>query len=148
MNAPGEASHFPELDRLLVEQMADALIFADRRGIIRRWNAGAEKIFGFKAAEVLGVSLDVIIPERLRAAHWAGFNRAMETGAARLDGRPIVTRAVNAAGDAIYVDLSFAVVADGNGVVLGSVALARDATIRYREDKALRQRLAEFEHRA
>ncbi len=61
--------------------MPDAAIHADGAGVIRFWNAGAERIFGFAAAEALGKSLDIIIPERLRARHWAGFDTTMRSGA-------------------------------------------------------------------
>lgn len=119
-----------DLHRLVTEQMADALIYADRDGIIRVWNSAAEALFGFSAAEAIGQSLDLIIPERLRAAHWAGFERAMASGATRLGHRALLTRAQNPAGEKIYVEMSFAVVADPVAGVLGSVAVARDGSAR------------------
>ena len=74
----------PRLLAALALQMPDAVIFADREGIVRFWNRGAEAVFGFTADEVVGQSLDVIVPERLRAAHWAAYGRAMEAGRTRL----------------------------------------------------------------
>ena len=133
------------LDSLLIDQMAEALIFADRQGVIRRWNAGAEAIFGFTAEEAVGQSLDLIIPERLREPHWRGFAAAMERGAAQHGRISRVTKALTGGGNSIYVDMSFAVVTDGKGSVLGSVAVARDVSARYREEQALRKRLAELE---
>ena len=62
----------PQLYRALVEQTPDAVVYADREGTILLWNRGAEKVFGFAADEVLGRSLDVIIPPHLRLAHWEG----------------------------------------------------------------------------
>lgn len=118
------------LHRLITEQMADALIYADRNGIIRVWNSAAEALFGFPAAAAIGQSLDLIIPERLRAAHWTGFDRALANGATRLGRRAMLTRAQNQAGETIYVEMSFAVVADPATGVLGSVAVARDGTAR------------------
>ena len=61
----------------------DAVIFADRSGVIRLWNSGAEAIFGYEAAEALGQTLDLIIPERLRERHWEGYHRTMTTGLTR-----------------------------------------------------------------
>ena len=58
----------PLADHIL-GQMAEALIYSDRDGIIRRWNRAAEQLFGFSAESALGQSLDLIIPEKLRAAH-------------------------------------------------------------------------------
>lgn len=131
-----------ELGRLITEQMADALIYADTAGVIRQWNAAAEALFGYSREQAIGQSLDLIIPERLRAAHWAGFNRAMALGTTRLHGRATVTRALTQAGESIYVEMSFAVVTDPNAKAIGSVAVARDATQRRQEESALRARLA------
>ncbi|HEX6735578.1 MAG TPA: PAS domain S-box protein [Azonexus sp.] len=135
----------PDSDRLIIDQMADALIYSDRQGAIRRWNAAAEALFGHPAAQALGQSLDLIIPDNLRAAHWSAFDRAMETGATRLHGRPTVTRALTADGRSIYVEMSFALVVDASGTAIGSVAVARDVTQRRQEEKELKARLVELE---
>src|SRR5215207_3895726 len=71
----------------ILEQAPDAIIFADRDGVIRLWNQSAVAMFGHSAAEMLGGSLDVIIPERFRNAHWQGYRRAIETGATKYAGR-------------------------------------------------------------
>ncbi len=138
----------PDIDRLCVEQMADALIYSDALGTIVRWNAAAAALFGHTPAQALGQSLDLIIPEGLRAAHWSGFDRAMETGVTRLNGQATVTRALTADGRNIYVEMSFAVVTDGNGQAIGSVAIARDAGKRRQEERELRERLAVLERGA
>jgi len=135
----------PEACSSVVEQMADALVYADTQGRICGWNAAAERLFGFSRAEAIGNSLDLIIPERLRAAHWAAFDRAMASSATRLDGRPTITRSLTGRGETIYVEMTFAVVNDDQGKALGSVAIARDATQRHQEDRRLRERLAELE---
>ena len=64
----------------LVDALGDAVIICDRDGVIRLWNAAAERLFGFTPAEALGSSLDFIIPEPLRERHWAGFTRTMAMG--------------------------------------------------------------------
>ena len=71
------------LCRQIVDEAQDAIILADRDGVIRLWNSGAEAMFGYRATEALGRTLDLIIPERLRARHWAGYREAMATGATR-----------------------------------------------------------------
>jgi len=53
----------------ILEQIADAVIFANATERIRRWNRAATALFGYSAAEALGQKLDLIIPEHLRAAH-------------------------------------------------------------------------------
>ena len=125
-----------DLARAIIEQSADAVIFADADGVTRIWNAAATAIFGFTAEETVGRNLDVIIPERLRDAHWAGFRRAVESGVTRLDGRPTITRGLHKSGQRLYVEMSFAVVRAPDGTVAGSVAIARDATARYEAQRA------------
>jgi PAS domain S-box-containing protein len=124
------------LPEWILEQTTDALIFADRDGTIVRWNPAASALFGFSAAEAVGRSLDLIIPEHLRAGHWRGFHAAMATGATRLAGRPAVTRALHQSGSKLYVEMTFAVVKDDAGSVLGSVAMARDATERVQRERS------------
>ncbi|AYH43303.1 PAS domain S-box protein [Azoarcus sp. DN11] len=132
---PQEAT--PLAERIL-DEMAEALVYADRAGIIRRWNRAAETMFGHPAAQALGQSLDLIIPENLRAAHWRGFEAAMKNGATRLHGTPTLTRAQHRSGSRIYVEMSFALVTDETGAATGSVAIARDVTERVEREKAAR----------
>ena len=131
-----------------VEQIPDAVIFADREGLIRVWNRGAEAVFGFAADEVLGRSLDVIIPERLRPAHWQGFHRAIDNGRTRYGNQVRTTRSIHKDGRKLYVDLSFGLVTDAAGTVAGAVAVGRDCSERYLSEKTLRDRLAELEKQA
>ena len=126
------------LDQRLVDQVAEALIYANTQGLIERWNAAAEKVFGFTAAEALGQNLDLIIPEHLRKAHWNGFDKAIENRTLRLDGRATLTRGLHKSGRKLYVEMSFALVRDDAGTPLGSVAVARDVTERVEREKAAR----------
>ncbi|HMN77161.1 MAG TPA: PAS domain S-box protein [Burkholderiaceae bacterium] len=121
---------------LIVEQVAEAIVYANREGVIERWNAAAAAMFGFSAAEAIGSSLDLIIPERLRAAHWRGFDAAMHSGTLRLSGHPTLTRGLHKSGGKLYIEMSFSLVRDAAGSVLGSVAVARDATARVEREKA------------
>jgi PAS domain S-box-containing protein len=120
----------------IVEQAPDAIIFSDRDGAIRVWNRGAEAIFGHTAPEVLGTSLDVIIPEPLRKAHWQAFDEALESGTTKYAGRVLTTRSVHKDGSRLYVELSFALVRDAAGAIVGALAMARDCTERYLAEKA------------
>lgn len=124
--------------------LGDALIHADREGRITVWNPAAAALFGFTAEEALGQSLDLIIPEHLRAAHWQGYHRAMAAGTTRPGSRPAITRALTGSGEKIYVEMSFAIVRDEQDRAIGSVAMARDAGQRVAAEKALKQRLAEL----
>jgi PAS domain S-box-containing protein len=124
----------------MIEQAADAIIFADVHGVIQVWNRAAVLTFGFEATEALGRSLDLIIPEHLRAAHWAGFHRAIESGKTRLAGRATTTRALCKSGQRLYVEMSFALVRGSAEMIVGSVAVARDATLRFEEERSRRER--------
>ncbi len=132
----------PQTDSPLAERvlacMMEAVIRADRQGVIALWNPAAETMFGFSTAEAIGQSLDIIIPERLREAHWRGFHAAIASGRTRLNGRPTVTRALHKSGATLYVEMSFAMVCATSGEVIGSVAVARDATERVQREKAAR----------
>ncbi|MGP1679021.1 MAG: PAS domain-containing protein [Burkholderiales bacterium] len=132
----------------VVEQAPDAIIYADRAGAIRVWNRAAETVFGYVAAEVLGSSLDVIIPERLRRAHWEGFHRAIDSGQTKLGGRALVTRSVHKNGSKLYVELSFGLIRNGTGAIAGALALGRECTARHLADSALRARVAKLEENA
>lgn len=131
------------LAEAILEQLADAVIYANRDGIIERWNAAATALFGHSAGEAIGQNLDLIIPEHLRAAHWRGFDAALANGATKLHGRPTLTRAEHKSGAKLYVEMSFALVAGGDGTILGSVAMARDVTARVEHDREIARELAE-----
>lgn len=124
------------LNDAIVEQMAEALIYANSEGIIERWNASAQAMFGFSASEALGHNLDLMIPEHLRKAHARGFDAAMASGKTRLHGRPTLTRALHKSGQKLYVEMSFSLVLDDTGSAVGSVAVARDVTERVNREKA------------
>jgi PAS domain S-box-containing protein len=128
--------------RDMFECMSDALIFADTQGIIRIWNKGAEDLFGFTAAEAGGRSLDLIIPEHLRQAHWEGFHKAVGRGATLHGRRSMITRSLHKSGQQLYVDMSFAVARNSGSEITGSIAIARNATERFLEEKTLRRQLA------
>ena len=122
----------------IIEQTSDALIYASRDGKIERWNHAASQLFGFASEEAVGQSLDLIIPERLRAPHWKGFDAAIASGNTRLGGHPTLTRAERKDGGKLYVEMSFALVKDDEQNVIGSVAIARDVTERVEREKAAR----------
>lgn len=114
----------------LIEQLPDAVVAADREGVIRFWNAAAVELFGYAASEAIGQSLDLIIPERFRAAHWKGYDAALETGETKYAGRVMTTRATTRSGEKRYVALRFAIVREPDGRVWGAVALARETEAR------------------
>lgn len=133
------------LCRRIVEDSRDAIIFADAHGLIRLWNAGAETVFGFPAGEALGQSLDLIIPENLRARHWEGFRQTMATGVTQYAQELLAVPALRKDGARISVEFTIVMVRDEAGALLGTAAILRDVTARWERDKQLRQRLADLE---
>lgn len=118
-----------DLERLkaaALDHAGDAIIVIDRDGIIRAWNGFAERLFLRPAAEAIGQDVKIMIPERLRASHDRGFFAAMASGRLASDGRARHTRAEGPNGERIYVTMTFAVVSDAAGAVIGSVAVARE----------------------
>jgi PAS domain S-box-containing protein len=111
-----------------VHAIPEALVVSDLQGVIVLWNPAAERLFGYTAQEALGASLNLIIPERFRGAHDAGFARAIASGELRVGGRVRRTRAQPKDGRKLYVDFSFALVKDDAGKVLAVMATGRDAT--------------------
>ena len=128
----------PNVLAAVLQQSGDAIIFANTVGVVQIWNQAAASLFDYSAEEVEKHGMDLIIPEKLRATHWRGFQRAMETGETRLSGHPTITRATHKSGARIYVEMTFAVVRNDAGAVLGAVAVARDATERYEQARAQR----------
>jgi PAS domain S-box-containing protein len=121
----------------------EAVIFADREGVIRYWGSGAEAVFGHPAAEALGNSLDLIIPERFRQAHWQAYDRAIESGHTQYDNRVLTTRSIKKDGSTLYVDLTFLLVKDDRDAVLGALATGRDCTARHLAERQQREQSAQ-----
>jgi len=140
------AAYEPEwLCQRIVESAPDAIILADRDGIIRLWNGGAQAVFGYAAEEALGESLDLIVPERLRERHWAGFRKAMATGVTRYGRELLAVPAIRKDATRISIEFSVALLRDPAGDVLGVAAIMRDVSERWTEQKELRERLAALE---
>ena len=128
----------------LLHSASDAIVATDREGRISFWNPGAERIFGFTAAEAAGQSLDIIIPENLRARHWEGFRHTMATGTSRYGhGDLLSVPALTKEGRRISVEFTIVMLRDGRGDVAGTVAVMRDVTKRFEEVRELKRRLAE-----
>lgn len=118
---------FDRFCRTIVREAPDAVIFADREGTIRFWNAGAERIFGFSEAEATGKSLDIIIPEDLRDRHWSGFRQVAKSGQTRYTGgHTLAVRALRKDGGTINVEFSMVPFRSEDGRLRGIAAIMRD----------------------
>jgi PAS domain S-box-containing protein len=133
------------LCRRLVEESRDAVIFADRAGIIRLWNAAAAEMFGYSAPEALGQSLDLIIPENLRVRHAEGYRRVMATGVTRYAQELLAVPALRKDGARLSLEFTIALIRDEAGAILGAGAIIRDVTARFLRDRELHRKLAELE---
>jgi PAS domain S-box-containing protein len=127
----------------LVQDCPDAVVYADRDGLIRFWNAAAARLFGFAEAEALGHSLDLIIPERLQTRHWQGYREVMAGRASRYaDGALLAVPARHRDGNQISIEFTILPLRDMAGALVGIAAFMRDATARFEETRALRRELA------
>ena len=132
----------------IVESTQEAVIFSDREGMIRLWNIGAETIFGYTASEVLGQSLELIIPARLRERHREGFHRVMATGVTQYDRELLAVPATRKDGARISLEFTVTLIRGADREILGIAAVLRDVTARWVREKAMRERMVALEGRA
>ena len=131
----------------IIAQAADAILLADRDGCIRIWNRGAERIFGFSAAEALGQTLDLIIPERLRTRHWEGYRRVMAGGQSRYTDDLLNVPAQCRDGRQISCAFSIVMIHQGGPTAVAVAAIMRDVSAQWQHERDLQQRLAAMEAR-
>jgi PAS domain S-box-containing protein len=132
------------LAETILATSSDAIIAADREGIISFWNPGAERIFGYASAAAIGQSLDIIIPERLRKRHWQGYHHTIDTGESRYGhGDILAVPAIRKDGTGISVEFTIVPLRDETGRLSGMAAILRDVTKRFEETRALKRKLAE-----
>ena len=129
----------------LVAAIGDAIVVTDTGGAITVWNPAAERMFGFTPGEALGQSLDLIIPERLRKRHWDGYHKTMLTGETKYGTDLLKVPATHKDGRALSVAFTVAMLSSAEGKPVAIVAVIRDETIRFDEDRSMRKRLAELE---
>ena len=141
----GEPHEFiAQFARAILATSADAILATDREGVIRFWNPGAARIFGFAEGEAVGASLDLIVPERLRQRHWEGYRRVVATGATRYGaGDVLAVPALTKDGRQISVEFTIVLLRDANSEITGMAAILRDVTARFEETRRLKRQLAE-----
>jgi PAS domain S-box-containing protein len=132
----------------LVQQMSDAVIYADAGGLIRFWSPGAERVFGFGRAEAIGQSLDIIIPQNLRSRHWTGYTQTMHTGQTRYGAEDVLAvPALRKDGTRISIEFTIVPFRDVDGMMVGIAAVLRDVTRRFEEMKNLREQVRSLQLR-
>ena len=130
-----------ELLAAVARIVGDGIVVADPDGRIAFWNDAAERIFGWTAADAIGESLDLIIPERNRGAHWSGYEKTMATGETRYGNDLLRVPALHRDGSRRSIAFTVALLTDVDGAVGGIVAVVRDETARRAEEQELRERL-------
>ena len=125
----------------IIENSQDAILFADRDGIVNLWNSGAEAIFGYKAEEIQGKNLDLIIPEKLRQRHWDGYQGVMKTGETRYGKELLKVPAMRKDGKTISVEFTILLVRNRQNEIIGTAAIIRDVTERWNQEKELKKKL-------
>jgi PAS domain S-box-containing protein len=132
----------------LLDIISDAVIVADTSGRIAFWNAAATRIFGFAAHEAMGQTLELIMPERLRPRHNAGFAKSMETGTTRYGNDLLRVPALHKEGKPLSIAFTVAMIFDDGGKLTGVAAVIRDETLRFQEERELKRKLAAYESAA
>jgi PAS domain S-box-containing protein len=129
----------------LLKAIGDGVVVADARGNIIFWNAAAERIFGFSEQEAIGKSLDLIIPERQRQRHWDGYHKTMDTGQTRYGHDLLRVPALHKEGRPLSIAFTVAMLYTPDHKVSAIVAVVRDETARWTDERDMRKRIAELE---
>lgn len=131
----------------LVDNAPDTMLISDREGIIRFWNRGAELMFGHTTAEAVGQSLDLIIPENLRARHWEGYWRVMSSGETKYKTGLLSSPGIRKDGSRVSLEFSIVLLRDEAGAMQGCASVMRDVTQHWQKEKELKERLNACETR-
>ena len=143
-----ETGSLEGLYQQIIERAQDAIIFADKEGIIRLWNSGAEAIFGYSKEEAIGETLDLIVPEKLREKHWEGYRKVMDTGVTKYGSDILAVPALKKDDSRLSVEFTIVLLKDDTDKPQGTAAIMRDMTERWQKEKELKKRLAELEAQA
>jgi len=133
------------LVRQMINDAPDAILISDLKGVIRFWNRGAEQIFGHVAAEAVGQSLDLIIPENLRSRHWEGYWRVMASGETKYKTGLLSSPGIRKDGSRVSLEFSMVLLHDKAGAMQGCASIMRDVTERWQKEKELKERLTACE---
>jgi len=132
---------FPQL----LQALGDGVIVCDVAGTMTFWNPAATRIFGFAESEAIGQSLDLIIPQRQRERHWDGYHKTMATGQTRYGADVLRVPAQHKEGKPLSIAFTVALLHAPDGAVASIVAVVRDETERWSEERKLRARLTQLE---
>ena len=129
----------------LVTSVGDGIMASDAQGLITLWNPACERMFGFTEAEALGTSLDLIIPQRQQKPHWDGYHKTMETGITKYGNDVLRVPAVHKDGHTLSIAFTVSMLHNPDGSVSAIVAVIRDESVKFAQERALKKRITELE---
>ena len=118
----------------IIESSHDAVISEGLDGLVTSWNPGAERLYGYSRAEMIGRNIDVLIPSRRRAAE-----QEIQDATAR--GEPMEqyqTERIRKDGTAVAVSITMSPIADSTGTIVGVSRVTRDVTAQQRANARFR----------
>ena len=129
----------------LVNTVGDGVMASDASGAITLWNPACVRMFGFTEAEALGQSLDLIIPQRQQKPHWDGYHKTMATGITKYGNDVLRVPAVNKDGNTLSIAFTVSMLHTADGKVSAIVAVIRDESVKFAEERQLRKHVMELE---
>lgn len=137
--------HSEERFRSVVETAIDAIVTVDSNGRIIFWNPKAAMMFGYKAAEVIGQPVAVIMPERFREIHQQGLNQAASRKKSKIAGSTLELVGLRKDASEFPLELSLANWETKEGAFF--TAIIRDISKRKQAEKELQAARDELEQR-
>jgi PAS domain S-box-containing protein len=131
--------------RSVAQSANDAIVSADQRGNIIAWNTGAERIFGYQEAEVLGKPFTMLMPERYQHAHEQGLEHMREGGEVKILGKTTELAGYRKSGQEFPLELSLSGWKTGEGAFY--TGIIRDITERKHAEEALQALTASLEQK-
>ena len=129
----------------LVTGVGDGIMAANAKGLITLWNPACTRMFGFTEADALGKSLDLIIPQRQQKPHWEGYDKTMATGITKYGNDVLRVPAVHKDGHILSIAFTVSMLHNPDGSVSAIVAVIRDESVKFAEERALKKRINELE---
>jgi PAS domain S-box-containing protein len=143
LTGPREAADARQRLAAIVESSDDAIVSKDLNGVVVSWNRGAERLFGYSAAEMVGKSITLLIPEDHRDEEPEILARIRR--GERVEHYETIRRRKN--GGLLNISLTVSPVRDGSGRIVGASKIARDITDRKRAEDERNLLVAELSHR-
>lgn len=129
----------------LVTGVGDGIMAANAQGQIILWNPACTRMFGFTEADALGKSLDLIIPQRQQKPHWDGYDKTMATGITKYGNDVLRVPATHKDGHTLSIAFTVSMLHNPDGSVSSIVAVIRDESVKFAQERALKKRITELE---